>query len=81
MSLSHFGYDVYFVSKVPGNPLGLGVKRHLQSHGVHVDYLLTSGDRLGTYYLEAGIGERSAKVTYDRKIFQFLRVTSSRIRF
>jgi 2-dehydro-3-deoxygluconokinase len=71
ISLSHCGHDVYFVSKIPINPLGLGVKRHLQSHGVRTDYLLQGGERLGTYYLEAGIGERSAKVTYDRKHSSF----------
>ncbi|MFP5105307.1 sugar kinase [Neobacillus sp. C211] len=71
VSLSHFGFDVYFVSKVPNSPLGLGVKRHLHSHGVHTDYLVTGGERLGTYYLETGIGERNAKVTYDRKYSSF----------
>lgn len=75
ISLSHFGYDVYFVSKVPDNAIGLGVNRHLKSHGVHTDYLLTGGERLGTYYLEAGVGERSAKVTYDRKYSSFSGLT------
>ncbi|WP_129728474.1 sugar kinase [Ectobacillus funiculus] len=81
VSLSHFGYDVYFVSKVPDNPLGLGVKRHLQSHDVYVEYLLTGGDRLGTYYLEAGIGERSAKVTYDRKYSSFSELLAAELDF
>jgi 2-dehydro-3-deoxygluconokinase len=67
VSLSHFGYDAFFVSKVPDNPLGQAVERHLRSQGVQTDYLLKGGERLGTYYLEAGIGERSAQVTYDRK--------------
>ncbi|MEH7293256.1 sugar kinase [Priestia megaterium] len=71
ISLSHFGHDVYFVSKVPDNTLGRGVNRHLQSHGVHTNYLLTGGERLGTYYLESGVGERSTKVTYDRKYSSF----------
>ena len=71
ISLSHFGHDVYFVSKVPDNALGRGVNRHLQSHGVHTNYLLTGGERLGTYYLESGVGERSTKVTYDRKYSSF----------
>lgn len=67
VSLSHFGYKAYFLSKIPNNPLGIAVERHLKSHGVHTDYLLKGGERLGTYYLEAGVGERSAQVTYDRK--------------
>ncbi len=81
VSLSHYGYDVYFVSKVPNNSLGLGVKRHLQSHGIHTDYLVTDGERLGTYYLETGIGERSAKVTYDRKYSSFSRLLVKELDF
>jgi 2-dehydro-3-deoxygluconokinase len=71
VSLSHFGYDVYFVSKVPNNPLGTAVERHLKSHSVHTDFLVKGGDRLGTYYLESGVGGRSAQVTYDRKYSSF----------
>jgi 2-dehydro-3-deoxygluconokinase len=67
VSLSRFGHDVYFVSKVPNNPLGFEVEKHLKSHGVHTNYLLKGGDRLGTYYVESGVGPRSAQVTYDRK--------------
>lgn len=81
VSLSHFGYDAYFVSKIPNNSLGLGVKRHLQSHGVRTDYLLTGGERLGTYYLETGIGERSAKVTYDRKFSSFSKLQVEELDF
>ncbi len=81
ISLSHFGYDVYFVSKIPNNPLGLGVERHLLSHGVHTDYLMTGGERLGTYYLETGVGERSAKVTYDRKYSSFSKLVVEELDF
>lgn len=56
VSLSNFGYDVNFISKVPNNPLGDAVERHLHSYGVHTDFLLRGGERLGTYYLEAGVG-------------------------
>ncbi|MDF2856440.1 MAG: 2-dehydro-3-deoxygluconate kinase [Neobacillus sp.] len=71
VSLSYFGYDSYFISKVPSNPLGLAVERHLKSHGVHTDYLQKGGERLGSYYLEAGAGERGSQVTYDRKYSSF----------
>ncbi|WP_462413037.1 PfkB family carbohydrate kinase [Neobacillus sp. Marseille-QA0830] len=67
VSLSLFGHDVYYVSKVPNNSLGTAVENHLKSYGVHTDYLLKGGDRLGTYYVESGVGPRSAQVTYDRK--------------
>src|SRR4051794_16509330 len=65
VSLSQLGYHSYFISKVPNNPLGDAVEKHLRSHGVYTDYLLRGGERLGSYYLETGVGERSAQVTYD----------------
>jgi len=71
VALSRFGYDVHFVSKVPNNPLGEAAERHLKSHGVRTDYLVKGGERLGTYYLESGVGERSAQVVYDRKYSSF----------
>ncbi|MEH7117146.1 sugar kinase [Neobacillus vireti] len=71
VSLAHFGYDSYFVSKIPSNPLGKAVEMHLNSQGVHSNFLLKSGERLGTYYLETGIGERSPQVVYDRKYSSF----------
>ncbi|WP_453991127.1 PfkB family carbohydrate kinase [Bacillus nitroreducens] len=80
-SLSNFGYDVYFVGKVPNNPLGYAYERHLHSYGVHTDYLLKGGERLGTYYLETGVGERSAQVTYDRKSSSFAQLSAEEIDF
>ncbi|MFD3445935.1 PfkB family carbohydrate kinase [Microbacteriaceae bacterium 4G12] len=71
VSLSQLGYQTYFVSKVPDNLLGNAVERHLKSHGVQTNYVLKGGERLGTYYLEAGVGERSAQVIYDRKYSSF----------
>lgn len=75
VSLAHFGYETYFISKVPNNPLGEAVKKHLQSNGVRTDFLQKGGERLGTYYLEKGIGERGPQVTYDRKHSSFSQLT------
>jgi 2-dehydro-3-deoxygluconokinase len=71
VSLAQFGYNVYFSSKVPNNPLGTAVERYLKSHSVNTDFLIKGGERLGTYYLESGVGGRSAQVTYDRKYSSF----------
>lgn len=79
VSLSHFGYDAYFVSKVPNNPVGAAAERHLKSYGVWTNYLLKGGERLGTYYLEAGVGERSAQVTYDRRFSSFSSLTAEEV--
>lgn len=81
VSLSHFGYQAYFVSKVPENSLGMAVCRHLKAHGVHTDYLITGGERLGTYYVESGVGERSPQVTYDRKYSSFSHLSPAELNF
>ncbi|MEH7331678.1 sugar kinase [Neobacillus drentensis] len=81
VSLARFGYHVQFVSKVPENMLGLAVDRHLQSNGVQTDFLLKGGERLGTYYVESGVGLRSAQVTYDRKYSSFSQLTIEEIDF
>jgi 2-dehydro-3-deoxygluconokinase len=81
VSLARFGHEVYFVSKVPNNPLGTAVERHLKSHGVHSNYLIKGGERLGTYYLESGVGPRSAQVTYDRKYSSFSGLNLEEVNF
>jgi 2-dehydro-3-deoxygluconokinase len=81
VSLSHFGHDVFFVSKVPGNSLGMAVESNLKAHGVQTNYLLKGGERLGTYYLETGVGQRSSQVTYDRAHSSFSQLTIDEIDF
>lgn len=71
ISLANYGYEVSFVSKVPSNPLGLAAEAHLKSKNVNTKFLLKGGERLGSYYLEVGAGERSSKVIYDRKYSSF----------
>lgn len=75
ISLANFGHDVTFASRVPDNALGEAVKKHLQRYGVHTQDLLFGGERLGTYYVESGIGERAATVTYDRAYSSFSQMT------
>ena len=77
ISLANFGHTVAFASKIPENALGDGVKQHLQRYGVECRYLLRGGNRLGTYYVETGIGERAAQVVYDRKGSSFVEMTKS----
>jgi 2-dehydro-3-deoxygluconokinase len=77
ISLANFGHEVAFASKVPENGLGEGVRKHLNRFGVSTKYLLTGGPRLGTYYLESGVGERAASVIYDRAGSSFAQVTAN----
>lgn len=66
VSLANYGHQVAFASKVPDNALGEAVKKHLARYDVDTSHLLKGGPRLGSYYLEAGVGERAASVIYDR---------------
>lgn len=75
ISLANWGHEVDFASKVPGNALGWAVKRHLDSYGVSTEHLLFGGERLGTYYVEAGVGERAARIIYDRAHSSFTEMT------
>lgn len=75
ISLANYGHEVAFASKVPANGLGEAVKRHLGRFGVDTRQLLVGGPRLGTYYMEAGVGERAASVIYDRAGSSFATMT------
>lgn len=66
ISLANYGYDVEFASKVPANPLGDAVVKHLRKCGVGCTHLLRGGARLGTYYLEMGTANRGSMAVYDR---------------
>lgn len=76
ISLANYGHKALFASKVPQNPLGEAVKKHLNRYGVCTDFLLQGGQRLGTYYVESGIGQRAASVVYDRAGSSFASMTS-----
>jgi 2-dehydro-3-deoxygluconokinase len=66
VSLSNYGYDAYFVSKLPKNEIGQSAINALRRYGVHTDHIVRGGDRVGIYYLESGASMRPSKVIYDR---------------
>ena len=67
VSLANFGNDAYFVSKLPDNPIGQSAINHLRRFGVHTDYVVRGGERVGIYYAETGASMRASTVVYDRK--------------
>lgn len=67
VSLSHFGHNCYFISKLPPNELGDGAIKHLMSHGVNTNYVVRGSSTMGIYFLESGFGGRPGKVIYNRK--------------
>lgn len=66
VSLANYGHDAYFVSKLPTHEIGQSAVNALRKYGVHTDYILRGGDRVGIYYLETGASMRPSKVIYDR---------------
>ena len=66
VSLSNYGHDAFFVSKVPAHEIGQAAVNSLRKFGVHTKFLARGGERLGIYYLETGSSLRPSKVIYDR---------------
>lgn len=66
VALSNFGLDSYFISKIPRHEIGQSCVNHLRRYGVHGDFVIRAGDRLGIYFLETGASQRPSKVIYDR---------------
>lgn len=66
ISLAHFGLDASFVTLLPQNPIAEACMAYLRGQGVDTSLIVRAGDRMGTYYLEAGNNQRPSKVIYDR---------------
>jgi len=66
VSLQNYGDEAYFVSKVPEHEIGQAAINSLRRFGVHTEYMMRGGSRLGIYYLETGSSLRPSKVIYDR---------------
>ncbi|MGD8780973.1 MAG: sugar kinase [Ignavibacteria bacterium] len=66
VSLSNYGFDSYFVTKLPKHEIGQSAVNHLRRFGVKTDFIIRGGNRVGIYFLETGAGQRPSKVIYDR---------------
>ena len=66
-ALSEFGDDAYYVTKIPTHAIGQSAVNALQRYGVHTDYIVRGGEKLGLYYAEAGAALRPGSIIYDRK--------------
>lgn len=66
ISLANYGYDAYFVTKLPAHEIGQAAVNALRRYGVHTGYIARGGERVGIYFLENGASMRPSKVIYDR---------------
>lgn len=65
-NLATLGHDVSYASKIPKNIFGDKVFNIMRSLSVDTHSLLRGDGRLGIYFLDTGVGNRSSKVVYDR---------------
>ena len=66
VALAQYGFDAYFISKLPKHEIGQSAVNALRNYGVKTDYIVRGGDRVGIYFLENGASMRPSKVIYDR---------------
>lgn len=79
VSLANYGMECYFVSKLPVNEIGQSAVNHLRNYGVHTDYVVRGGERVGIYFLETGASQRPSKVVYDRAYSSVSSVTKDEL--
>ncbi len=66
VSLSNYGMDAAFVTKLPSHEIGQAAVNSLRKFGVDTSLITRGGDRVGIYYCERGASQRPSKVIYDR---------------
>ena len=77
VSLSNFGIDAQFVTKLPLNEIGQAAVNNLRQFGVGTDFIARGGKRIGIYFLEKGASQRPSKVIYDRADSAIAQATSA----
>ena len=66
VSLSGFGLETAYVTKLPKHEIGQAAVNSLRGFGVDTSKIVRGGDRVGIYFLEKGASCRASKVIYDR---------------
>ncbi len=66
VALANYGFESYFISKLPKHEIGQAAVNSLRRFGVKDDFIVRGGDRVGIYFLETGASQRASKVIYDR---------------
>lgn len=66
VSLSIFGLESSFLTKLPNNDVGRAAANSVRYFGVDTSKVIYGAGRMGLYYLEKGASQRPSKVIYDR---------------
>ena len=66
VSVTNYGEQGVFVTKVPEHEIGQNAVNALRKYGVDTNSIPRGGPRLGIYFVEKGASQRGSKVIYDR---------------
>lgn len=66
VSLSEFGVDAAFVTKLPAHAIGQSAVNSLRQYGVDTSKIVRGGDQIGIYFLEKKTSQRPTNVIYNR---------------
>lgn len=66
VSLSIFGMDSEFVTKLPDSDIGKAAANAIRYFGTNTSNIIFGEGRMGLYYLENGVSQRPSKIIYDR---------------
>lgn len=75
VSMTMFGNDVEYVTRLPKNDMGTACLMSLREYGLKLNHVCWGGERLGTYYFEDAAAMRNSRVVYDRKESSFYSMT------
>lgn len=67
VSLSIFGMESVFVTKLPDSDIGHAAAHSLDYFKVDTSKIIFGNGRMGLYYLEKGASQRPSKIIYDRE--------------
>ena len=71
LSLSNYGIESHYITKLPDHEIGQMAINSLRRYGVHTENIVRGGERIGILFLEKGAAQRGSKVIYDRKYSSF----------
>lgn len=77
VSLSIFGLDSAFITKLPNNDVGQAAINSMRYFGVDTSKIVHGEGRIGLYYLEKGASQRASKIIYDRSYSTMAMATKS----
>ncbi len=67
VSLSNFGLQSVFVTKLPNTDIGRAAAHSLDYFKVDTSNIVYGNGRMGLFYLERGASQRPSKIIYDRE--------------